>query len=202
MYYSTISGFTSEKVSEDQVYVYDTDYQKIQQDLQNGAYIELNDAGYPITKFRPLYYSTATGFSLTRLNDSQIEITYDYWSELITGQANGKVITEDEKGYPVLADPPPPTPLTHEEEVALANKKKTYLLAQATVAINPLQDAVDLDDATDEEVALLKKWKQFRVAVNRVDTELAPDITWPVPPVEIPEQNAARGSTETDSELA
>lgn len=189
MYYSTQNGFTPNRVSDDQVYVYDADYAKIQADLQNGAYIELNDDGYPITKFRPLYYSTTTGFTLTRVNDAQIEITYEYWSELITGQANGKVISEDENGYPILTDPPPPS---HEDQVAEANRKKTYLMAQATIAINPLQDAVDLDDATDEEIALLKKWKQYRVALNRIDTSLAPDITWPVPPVAIPEQNAAK----------
>ncbi|BFT62419.1 tail fiber assembly protein [Pseudomonas moorei] len=56
-----------------------------------------------------------------------------------------------------------------------------YLVAQATLAIAPLQDAVDLDDATAEETALLKKWKQYRVAVNRIDLT-QPYPIWPPQP--------------------
>lgn len=67
---------------------------------------------------------------------------------------------------------------------AIENNKrlKDSLLAQATLAIAPLQDAVDLDDASEEEVALLKKWKQYRVAVNRIDANTAEDIEWPTQP--------------------
>lgn len=55
------------------------------------------------------------------------------------------------------------------------------LLSQAALAIAPLQDAVDLDDATPDEADLLKKWKQYRVAVNRIDLVLlAP--AWPAAP--------------------
>ena len=42
------------------------------------------------------------------------------------------------------------------------------LRALADTAIAPLQDAVDIDDATDAEVALLKAWKKYRVALNRL----------------------------------
>ena len=55
-------------------------------------------------------------------------------------------------------------------------------LASATLAVDPLQDAIDLEDATDTEIITLKKWKQYRVAVNRVDlTKQSPK--WPVSPV-------------------
>lgn len=54
----------------------------------------------------------------------------------------------------------------------------------ADYAIAPLQDAVDLDDATDTEVAALKAWKKCRVALSRVpDQPGYPDaIDWPVSP--------------------
>lgn len=58
-------------------------------------------------------------------------------------------------------------------------------LHRITVANNqiaPLQDAVDLDMATDEEVRLLNAWKKYRVLVNRIDTNKAPDIQWPPQP--------------------
>ena len=41
------------------------------------------------------------------------------------------------------------------------------LRALADTAIAPLQDAVDIDDATDAEVALLKAWKKYRVEIGR-----------------------------------
>lgn len=59
---------------------------------------------------------------------------------------------------------------------------KQALIAQATVAIAPLQDAVDLDEATDVETASLKSWKQYRVALNRIDANTAEGITWPTKP--------------------
>ncbi|ONH52903.1 hypothetical protein BLL36_18270 [Pseudomonas cedrina subsp. cedrina] len=65
-----------------------------------------------------------------------------------------------------------------------ARGQRDYLLSVAAIRIAPLQDAADLDEATTAEVALLKKWKQYRVAVNRVPDQ--PDyplsITWPVEP--------------------
>jgi len=74
--------------------------------------------------------------------------------------------------------PPVPTP---ENIVSTNTATKTFLLALATVAIAPLQDAVDLDDATEADLALLKKWKQYRVAVNRIDLTLK-DPAWPDQP--------------------
>ncbi|EOM6987716.1 tail fiber assembly protein, partial [Escherichia coli] len=50
-------------------------------------------------------------------------------------------------------------------------------------AIAPLQDAVDLEMATDDEQALLLAWKKYRVLLNRVDTSTAPDVEWPAVPV-------------------
>ena len=54
-------------------------------------------------------------------------------------------------------------------------------MALATVAIAPLQDAVELGIATAEETAALSEWKKYRVLLMRVDT--AKPI-WPTPPVE------------------
>ncbi|MFD3222405.1 tail fiber assembly protein [Rahnella aceris] len=64
----------------------------------------------------------------------------------------------------------------------VAEQHKSALLAQAAIAIAPLQDAVDVDDVTDAELATLKAWKKYRVALNRLDLSTAPDITWPEAP--------------------
>ena len=66
--------------------------------------------------------------------------------------------------------------------IAQAESTKQSLLAETTDAIAPLQDAVDLDMATDEEEAFLKEWKKYRVLLNRVDTSTAPDVEFPEKP--------------------
>jgi hypothetical protein len=56
--------------------------------------------------------------------------------------------------------------------------------AVADAAIAPLQDAVDIDDATDAETALLKAWKKYRVALNRLPEQAGYPTTvdWPTVP--------------------
>ncbi|EAO7558002.1 tail fiber assembly protein [Salmonella enterica] len=51
-----------------------------------------------------------------------------------------------------------------------AEETKSRLLQMASEKIAPLQDAVDLGEATDDEKARLLAWKKYRVLVNRVDT--------------------------------
>lgn len=51
-----------------------------------------------------------------------------------------------------------------------AEGTKNRLLQIASGKIAPLQDAVDLGLATDEEKSQLAEWKKYRVLVNRVDT--------------------------------
>ena len=77
-----------------------------------------------------------------------------------------------------LANPPK----TKEQLITEAEAQKQYLLAESTAAMAPLQDAVDLGMATQEEAAALKEWKKYRVLLNRVDTSTAPDIIWPEKP--------------------
>ncbi|MBV4500355.1 tail fiber assembly protein [Pseudomonas shirazensis] len=56
--------------------------------------------------------------------------------------------------------------------------------ASADTAIAPLQDAVDLDEATELEAAALKQWKRYRVALNRLPDQSGypATIDWPAPP--------------------
>ncbi|HDS1746480.1 tail fiber assembly protein [Pseudomonas sp. M2] len=53
-------------------------------------------------------------------------------------------------------------------------------------AIAPLQDAVDIDEATTDEEARLKLWKKYRVALSRVPEQGGyPEIIdWPAPPTD------------------
>lgn len=55
------------------------------------------------------------------------------------------------------------------------------LLSAATLRIAPLQDAVDLEMATSDDVSRLKAWKTYRVQVSRTDLSTYP-IDWPAQP--------------------
>lgn len=91
----------------------------------------------------------------------------DRWYQcLIQGQSEGKIITVNEYGQPVLSEPAPPT---NEQLIQEAEARKTALMQAASDAMAPLQDAVDLEIATSEENALLLAWKKYRVLLNRVD---------------------------------
>ncbi|PJI56187.1 tail fiber assembly protein [Escherichia coli] len=63
-----------------------------------------------------------------------------------------------------------------------AEETKNSLMQVASEHIAPLQDAADLEVATEEETSLLAAWKKYRVLLNRVDTTVAADIEWPVAP--------------------
>lgn len=70
------------------------------------------------------------------------------------------------------------------QHLAQVQAENARLRKLADDAIAPLQDAVDLDEATVAETAALKEWKRFRVALNRLpDQEGYPtEIDWPAPP--------------------
>lgn len=76
---------------------------------------------------------------------------------------------------------PPPVPAPTADEVLA---QRDALLAVAALRIAPLQDAVDLDVETGDEVAALTEWKQYRVDLNRIELQADfPDaIEWPVAP--------------------
>ncbi|WP_194761239.1 tail fiber assembly protein [Pantoea ananatis] len=60
--------------------------------------------------------------------------------------------------------------------------EKDALIRSATVQINILQDAVDLDMATDDEKSILPLWKKYRIIINRIDANTDTLIQWPDQP--------------------
>lgn len=108
---------------------------------------------------------------------SGVEVNDDVFQSFLTPPL-GKKAGAGSDGMPVWVQDDFVTQNLH----ASALDQRDLLMSSASTAIQPLQDAVDLDEATDDETALLKKWKQYRVALNRLDLSTAPDITWPVLP--------------------
>lgn len=69
--------------------------------------------------------------------------------------------------------------------LATAVSEQAQRRAMADAAIAPLQDAVDIDEATADGEARLKLWKKYRVALSRVPEQAGypTEIDWPAPPV-------------------
>jgi len=86
------------------------------------------------------------------------------WSQVVTAESKAQAAA-DQLIAAVVAD--------------LAQRR-----AAADTAIAPLQDAVDLDEATELEAAALKQWKRYRVALNRLPDQpgYPATIDWPAPP--------------------
>lgn len=104
------------------------------------------------------------------------EISERWYNCLLEGQAKGKLIVPDKYSYPILAEPPAPT---QGDLIAMATRKKSSLLSAASEAIAPLQDAENLGIATSDEKTALERWRLYRVMLNRVDVNAAPNILWP-----------------------
>jgi hypothetical protein len=106
------------------------------------------------------------------------KVSGDIFMEYTGTPPSGKVRVSNGKG-PEWADIPPPT---KEEILAFAENEKAKLISYASEKILPLQDAVDLEMATDSELEQLSAWKKYRMLLNRIDVTSAPDIDWPAKP--------------------
>ena len=79
---------------------------------------------------------------------------------------------------------PESAPLSPADTAQEAQAHSAQLRAIADYAITPLQDAVDIDEATEEDAVQLKAWKKYRVALNRVPEQAGYPVTidWPAVP--------------------
>ncbi|EFC1443555.1 TPA: tail fiber assembly protein [Escherichia coli] len=68
---------------------------------------------------------------------------------------------------------------TTDEQQQQAESQKAALLSEAESIIQPLERAVRLNMATDEERARLESWERYSVLVSRVDTA---NPEWPQKP--------------------
>ncbi|QXZ11715.1 tail fiber assembly protein [Pseudomonas sp. AO-1] len=87
-------------------------------------------------------------------------------------------IEEDDDRYLQWLNPPI-------DNLPSARIERDRLISYSTLKINPLQDSVDIGEATDDDLSLLNKWKKYRSDLGKMETKQGwPDSPqWPVPPV-------------------
>lgn len=98
-----------------------------------------------------MFYSQSTGGFYNReihgenIPVDAVEITKEAYSELLFGQSNGKIISANSAGRPVLIYPPEPT---HEEMLArLDSQRKAAYMAES----DPIGWRMLRDEATKQE---------------------------------------------------
>lgn len=95
-----------------------------------------------------------------------VEISDEYWLELLEGQSQGKRIVSDETGHPILADPPA---LSQEElEAAEIASLKSYL--SSTDYIYPKCIELGLD-VNQEYADIVDQRKAARVRIQELETK-------------------------------
>lgn len=139
-----------------------------------------------------MHYSPATGGfypenllpeyeSAGGLPNDLVGVSDADYAALMAANATGKGIQPGPDGYPVAVAPQPPTPA----EVLAANQaRSTALAATAADAISVLTYATDpdiVDVVNASDVASLKQWKQYRVALSKLDLAASP-VAWPAQP--------------------
>lgn len=140
------------------------------------VYFSASENGFYDDAFRADYMAAGTW------PDDAAAISDQWYQHLLNGQSLGRIVTVNEYGQPVLADPPAPT---KEQLIAEADARKAAFITAASETISILKDAVDLGKATKEEEARLLAWREYRVLLMRVDTSPVPDIDWPEAPTAI-----------------
>lgn len=68
-------------------------------------------------------------------------------------------------------------------ETEAAADKKSFLIQSASDTLSPLQDAIELGMATEEEKSRYDAWRKYRVLLTRVDIFQYPEIVWPEKPL-------------------
>ncbi|MBX9330589.1 tail fiber assembly protein, partial [Serratia marcescens] len=130
--------------------------------MDNYYYSAKNNGFYPFS-LKDTYELSSHGWP-----DDAIPISDEYYQRLINGQKQGKVLTSDINGNPVLSEQAEPS---FEEVAARTELILAQLMSEATKKIAPLQDAVDLGIATEKEKSSLLEWKRYRVTLSRVDAK-------------------------------
>lgn len=95
----------------------------------------------------------------------------------------GKMRAAGEGGYPVWVDIPP---LTHEQQVQIAETDKQSRIAQANNFINSKQwpGKAALGRLTGDGLTQYNLWLDYLDGLEAVDTSTYPDINWPAQPAE------------------
>ena len=113
--------------------------------------------------------------------DELIPVDDDVFAEYSAAPPDGKMRGISAAGLPEWADVPK---LTTDEQIALAERKRQTLLAQANEITADWRTELELGMIDDDDKVKLTAWMKYIKAVKAVVISTAPDVNWPVRPEE------------------
>jgi hypothetical protein len=133
------------------------------------------------------YYSKSKpGFYCLEIHEDAmpedaVPITDEKHRALLSELSKGKMLQSDKRGDPIAVDRPPITP---EQWTEIHLRQRRALIIETLVKSTPLQDAVDLERATEAEKQRLKAWKLYRIKLSRIEQQsgFPTKIDWPKAP--------------------
>lgn len=113
--------------------------------------------------------------------DELIPVDDAVFAEYSATPPDGKIRGISATGLPEWTDAPQ---LTADEQIALAERKRQTLLAQANEITADWRTELELGMIDDDDKVKLTAWMKYIKAVKAVDISTAPDVNWPVRPEE------------------
>ena len=116
------------------------------------------------------------------LPDDIISVPHEIFATYSGEPPRGKKRGTTEDGLPTWSNLPP---LSHEEEVEVADAQRQFRIDEANDYMNSKQwpGKAAIGRLKGEELAQYNSWLDYLDALELVDTSGAPDIEWPTPPV-------------------
>lgn len=178
------------------VYIYDSKTREYQ--CSSNEFLAVG-VGLPANACIDAPRKSKAGYAICRAADcSGWECVADHRGETVYSKETGEKMTVSDLGdySETVTSLSPNTPYDkwngkgwetdidaqHAADIVTAEQKKRSLLAEASVSVELLQDAIDLEMATEEEERLSKAWRKYRVQLSRIDTDSIP-VSWPERPV-------------------
>lgn len=113
--------------------------------------------------------------------DELIPVDDAVFAEYSATPPDGKIRGISATGLPEWTDAPQ---LTADEQIALAERKRQTLLAQANEITADWRTELELGMIDDDDKVKLTTWMKYIKAVKVVDTSTAPDVSWPTSPAD------------------
>lgn len=104
----------------------------------------------------------------------------EYAEAAIKANEAGKALKIENGKLTLVA--PEPMKFTEKQIIFQNQQLKESLLKEANSEIDILNDKIEFDEATDDDVTMLKKWKLYRISLKKLDIADI-NVIFPVKPI-------------------
>lgn len=125
--------------------------------MEDKYYWSAKESGFYLESMKALYEDSSDGWP-----DDAVEITGELYNSLLAGQLNGKVITSDGNGNPILTEP-----VIDWSQKAESQRQSLLTAANDTIADWKIE--LQLESISDDDKASLIKWMAYIKSLKAMD---------------------------------